>query len=121
MSEPNGEVCLWCGKGFTPRRDGGRRQVFCRPVCRRGFDAAGRRWVADAIVTGTLSLDALRNGSAATRALLPGAVSAADDFLVALLDLPGEAWSDLAVALPDEIYDRIDQYLEARLSSQPRS
>jgi hypothetical protein len=75
MSKPNGEVCLWCGKGFTPRHDGGKRQVFCRPVCRRAFDAAGRRWVAEAIATGTLSLDALRDGPAATRALLPGAIS----------------------------------------------
>jgi hypothetical protein len=64
--------CLWCGKGFTPRRDGGKPQVFCRPVCRRRFDAAGRRWVADAIATGALTVDALRNGAAATRALLAG-------------------------------------------------
>jgi hypothetical protein len=77
VSEPNGEVCLWCGKGFTPRRHGGKRQVFCRPACRRDFDAAGRRWVAEAIATGALTVDALRNGAAATRALLSGAISPA--------------------------------------------
>jgi hypothetical protein len=41
-----------------------------------------------------------------------------DDFLIALLDLPGDAWSDIAVALSDELYDRIDRYLEALLSKR---
>jgi hypothetical protein len=50
-TQPNGHVCLWCGNGFTPRRDGGKRQVFCCPACRRAFDAAGRRWVAEAIAS----------------------------------------------------------------------
>jgi hypothetical protein len=34
-----------------------------------------------------------------------------DDFLIALLELPGDAWPDLAAALPDELYDRIDRWL----------
>jgi len=38
--------CLWCGRAFTPRATGGKAQRFCRPACRRAFDAAGRRWVA---------------------------------------------------------------------------
>jgi hypothetical protein len=38
-----------------------------------------------------------------------------DDFLIALLDLPGDAWPDLAAALPDDLYDRIDRYLKACL------
>jgi hypothetical protein len=33
-----------------------------------------------------------------------------------LLDLPGNAWPDLAAALPDEVFERIGRYLEARLS-----
>jgi hypothetical protein len=34
-----------------------------------------------------------------------------------LLDLPGDAWPDIiAAALPDEIFDRLDRYLEVRLS-----
>jgi hypothetical protein len=74
-TQPNGHVCLWCGKGFTPRCDGGKRQVFCRPTCRRAFDAAGRRWVSEAIASGMLSVDALRNGPGATRALFAGVIS----------------------------------------------
>jgi len=62
-------ICLWCSKAFVPRRDGGKPQVFCRPACRRAFDAAGRRWVAEAITTGVLNVVALRNAPAATRAL----------------------------------------------------
>jgi hypothetical protein len=75
MSEGAGSLCGWCGRAFVPRRDGGKRQVFCRPACRRGFDAAGRRWVSEAIATGMLTIDALRSGAAATRALLQGANS----------------------------------------------
>ena len=77
VSKAGDRVCLWCGKGFTPRRDGGKRQVFCGPTCRRAFDAAGRRWVAEAIAAGMLTVDALRNGAATTRALLPGGNSPA--------------------------------------------
>ena len=73
--QPNGHVCLWCGNGFTPRRDGGKPQVYCREACRRSLDAAGRRWVAEAIASGMLTVDALRNGPGVTRALLPGAIS----------------------------------------------
>jgi len=62
-------VCLWCGKGFTPRATGGKPQAFCRPACRRAFDASGRRWVSVAIATGVLTVDGLRNDPAATRAL----------------------------------------------------
>jgi hypothetical protein len=39
-----------------------------------------------------------------------------DDFLIALLDSPGDTWPDIAAALPEELFDRIDRYLEARLS-----
>ena len=45
--------------------------MFCRPPCRRGFDAAGRRWVAEAIAIGVLTVDELKNSPTATRALLP--------------------------------------------------
>jgi hypothetical protein len=76
-TQPGDRVCLWCGRGFAPRSDGGKRQLFCRPACRRGFDAAGRRWVAEAIATGVLTVDVLRHGLAATRALVPTATSPA--------------------------------------------
>ena len=69
--------CMWCGKGFALRVNGGKPQVFCRTACRRAFDAVGRRWVAEVIAASTLTLDSLRNGAAATRALLPEAVSPA--------------------------------------------
>jgi hypothetical protein len=36
-----------------------------------------------------------------------------DDFLIALLELPGDAWPDLMVALPDELFNRIDRHIEA--------
>jgi hypothetical protein len=65
-------VCAWCGRAFAPGATGGKPQVFCRPACRRAFDASGRRWIAEAIAAGTLTVDALRNGYAATRALIRG-------------------------------------------------
>jgi hypothetical protein len=95
--------------------------------------------VADAIAGGMLTVDPLRDGIAATRALLPDAISPVplaepqksarvapaespdeaadllDDFLIALLDLPSDVWPDLAVALPDDVFDRIDRWMEVRL------
>jgi hypothetical protein len=72
---PIAGACMWCGRGFTPRRDGGKEQRFCSPTCRYALDAAGRRWIASALAVGTLTLDELRNGAAATRALLLGGFS----------------------------------------------
>jgi hypothetical protein len=43
-----------------------------------------------------------------------------DDFMIALLDLPGWSdpeswlWNDVAAALPDELFDRIDRWMEDR-------
>jgi hypothetical protein len=63
--------------------------------------------VVEAMASGMLTLGQLRNGVAATRALVPEAISPApvhapaersdeaaellDDFLIALLELPGDA------------------------------
>jgi hypothetical protein len=76
-TSPSPSACLWCGRAFAPRTSGGHAQRFCRPACRRTLDATGRRFVAEAIAGGMLTVDALRNGPVATRALLPAAVSAA--------------------------------------------
>ena len=40
--------CLWCGKHFRPRRDGGKAQRFCSAACRGAFYAACRTWAARA-------------------------------------------------------------------------
>ena len=70
-------ACTWCRSYFEPRSDGGRAQRFCRPACRRAFEAASRRFVAEAIAAGVLTVGALRNGLGATRALpSQGAMSA---------------------------------------------
>ena len=96
--------------------------------------------MAREISTGTLTVDALRNGAATTRALppecnapapipepqKPAALASAegleeaaellDDLLVTLLaDLP-DAWCDLADALPDELLNRLDHYVDILLS-----
>jgi hypothetical protein len=98
------------------------------------------------VATGTLRVADIRNGDLAACTLLPGGNSPAsvsepltlavvehaersdeaaellDDLLIALLDLPGWSdtapalWTDVALALPNELFERIDQYLEARLS-----
>ena len=104
------------------------------------FWSALRRWGERAVATGVLTIADIRNGDVAACTLLPGAISPApispaekpapgvpaespdeaaellDDFLIALLELPGDAWPDLAAALPDELFDRIDRHLEACLS-----
>jgi len=50
-----------------------------------------------------------------------------DDFLLALLDFPGWSdpeswlWNDVAAALPDELYERIDQYIERALQESKKA
>ena len=61
--------CLWCGRAFTPRATGGKRQRFCRPACRRALDAAGRRYIEVALADGALTIPDLREGPGTTRAL----------------------------------------------------
>jgi hypothetical protein len=122
-AELGNRICMWCGNRFRPRGDGGKPQVFCRPACRRAFDAAGRRWVAEAVAGGTLTLDSLRNGAAATRALLPEAVSPASyetapqlapiapaarpGEAMRLLAVQSEGWHALAAAVSQELFDRL--------------
>jgi hypothetical protein len=107
------------------------------------FWSALRRWGERAVSAGALAIADIRNGigngDGTACTLLAGAVSPApvpeprkpapvapaerpdevvellDDFLIALLDLPGDTWPDLVAVLPDEIFDRVDQYFEARL------
>jgi hypothetical protein len=132
-------VCLWCERPFQERR-GGSPKRYCSAAHRMAFWSALRRWAERAVAAGVLTVDHIRNGDPAACTLLPGAVSPSaifepqdaapaasadsaeevaellDDFLVALLELPGDTWPDLTAALPDELFDRIDRYLEAWLS-----
>jgi hypothetical protein len=61
--------CCWCEQPFQPRQTGGRMQRFCRPSCRRAFHAVVRSWALNAITDGTLSIEEIRSGPPATRAL----------------------------------------------------
>jgi hypothetical protein len=131
--------CAWCGRAFIPRATGGKRQVFCRPACRRDFDAAGRRWVADAIAAGVLTVGTIRNGDAATRALLAGAISPAPvpeearkltsepvlpaqspgeeaERLFALLAVQSDGWHALAAAMSEELFARLKRWHASRLA-----
>ena len=109
---------------------------FCCATHRTAFWSALRRWAERAVAVGALTVDQIRNADPAACTVLPGGKALApipqaqkpapaasaerpeeatellDDLLLALFDLPGDAWPDLAAALPDEIYDRIDQYIE---------
>jgi len=58
--------CLWCGKHFRPRRDGGKAQRFCSAACRGAFYAACRTWAARAVFDGVLSLDTIRKAPGTT-------------------------------------------------------
>jgi hypothetical protein len=61
--------CPWCDRPFRARQTGGRMQRFCRPACRRAFHAVVRTWALDAIADGTLSIEEIRSGASAARAL----------------------------------------------------
>jgi hypothetical protein len=131
--------CAWCSGTFTPRTTGGHAQRFCRETCRRAFDAAGRRFVAAALADGTLTADALRNSATTARALALGldspaprfpdenpaaapaaSPSEADELLedicsTLLLEDEAQRWGALAELLGDELFERLDSWLEARL------
>ena len=132
-------ACIWCGRPFPTRR-GGSPKRFCSAIHRTAFWSALRRWGERAVASGILTVADVRNGAAVTctlppRGISPAAISLAqkaapvppaassdganellDDFLFTLLDSPGDTWPDIAAALPEELFDRIDRYLEARLS-----
>jgi hypothetical protein len=87
------------------------------------FWTACRKWAERAVSLRLLSVADLNADPAACEVAEPSppvsaerleeAAELLDDLLLGLFDLPGDAWSDLAVALPDELYDRIDQYIES--------
>ena len=104
------------------------------------FWSAVRRWAERAIAAGILTVADVRNGATAACTLFPAGISPAPicpaerpapaasakspddteellgDLLIGLLELPGDAWSDITLALPDALFDRIDKYLDAHLS-----
>ncbi len=67
--------CPWCDRPFQTRRDGGKRQVFCRTACRRAFHAAARNWVLAGLAAGHIAISDVKNGPPATRALSGRAIS----------------------------------------------
>lgn len=73
---PMAGSCLWCGRQFEPRKDGGKRQRFCCSDHRRAFHRAAARWMADAIETGLVSRAVLREGLSGNAALLPDSLGA---------------------------------------------
>jgi hypothetical protein len=94
--------------------------------------------VAAKIASGALTVDALKNGPSATRALVPGAILPApvhppptaahkaapvapaespceaeellDKLVAVLFGLRGDAWAAVAAAVPAELQERIDRY-----------
>ena len=129
-------ACIWCGRPFRARR-GGSPKRFCSAAHRISFWSALRRWAERAVAAGVLTVDHVRNRDPGACTLLLGGKSPApvlehqkpapfapgespdetaqllDDLLMALLDLPSDGWIDLVEALPDELFDRIDRYLES--------
>ncbi len=60
--------CLWCRRGFAPRRTGGSPQRFCSRTCRNNFNTAARRWVRAAVDHGRLSVEDLKKAPEAPAA-----------------------------------------------------
>jgi hypothetical protein len=89
--------CFWCGRRFEPRNDGGKPQRFCSTRCRRALDAAGRRYIFDALAAGSLTVADLRRD--APRALRYGTRDGGDD--------------DAATPAPDPAFARLLDELSA--------
>jgi len=108
-------TCRWCGRAFTPRKNGGKPQYFCRSSCRRALDAAGRRWIAAALADGRVTTEALHSRLTETRALpIDGKAGQlpASDATDTLLDLFVALPNSILFTLPDELFERIASCLE---------
>jgi len=58
--------CFWCGELFAARQStGGGPKRFCGDPCRMAFHRAARRWVAQAIADGRLTVAEIKEGTAA--------------------------------------------------------
>jgi hypothetical protein len=132
VTEMDDARCDWCDRPFRVRTTGGHAQRFCGIGCRRSYDAAGRRFIAEAIADGTLTPAALKSGYIATRALLlagisPAPIDAARPPVAAAppesaVELAVELLQDLIVAAPDsewfaalpvELLDRLVAWFDA--------
>jgi len=107
-------TCRWCGRAFTPRKNGGKPQYFCRSSCRRALDAAGRRWIAAALADGRVTIEALHSRLTETRALpINGKAGPSASGCRHSMDLVAALPEPVLFASPDELFERIAVCLEA--------
>jgi len=52
--------CLWCGAAFKPTKTGSPRR-FCSPQHRHEFHSASRLWAEQALSSGRLTVEELKN------------------------------------------------------------
>jgi hypothetical protein len=63
------DYCLWCGTSFAqPARRRGDPKKFCCSQHRSLFWRAARRWVANAVLLGLITADAIRSGGGGVHA-----------------------------------------------------
>jgi hypothetical protein len=104
------KVCDWCRREFEPLAKNERLQRFCSQSCRRGFEAAARRWVVKALTNGSMSLDALRKGTVGKRVFPTSHDVKASELLVALLKVESDAWKTLAMAMTPRQFDALKNW-----------
>jgi hypothetical protein len=113
------KTCDWCRAEFEPRADGGHVQRFCKPSCRRACDAAGRRWVTEAIAAGSIHVDAVRSGDVGKRVVPTSNDVVAAELLRALLSVNSEGWKTIAAAMTDDLFDGLKRW-QASVKKQRR-
>jgi hypothetical protein len=60
MNAGHDATCIWCGRAFTPRDRGGKRQRFCCPTHRSRFWRALRKWASRVFEAGLISIEDLK-------------------------------------------------------------
>lgn len=76
-------ACVYCGKDFTERDSGGKRQRFCSSACRVAFHRGARAWALEQLEACRVTAAEFRrageagalNALPATYTLPPGAAS----------------------------------------------
>ena len=64
MTASDNATCTWCGRAFSSRIGGGKRQRFCCAGHRLRFWRSLRKWASSCFDAGLISIDDLRRSSA---------------------------------------------------------
>jgi hypothetical protein len=55
------QACVWCGKDFCKRTNGGKEQMFCVQACREEWHRAKRDYLEDKLASGVITVEEIKS------------------------------------------------------------